>query len=207
MVAYLTHEDLHRKLHDCVVMYDKRPCFVKVRIDDPLNVVSLTSIHMPTDALPGIKGTLVDVSKDEKFSTRLPLLGYINEGRNAYTVRRLPVRRNKVGLHAENLRIDNVNGVGGGINYANRSVADMLLNKYPKFSDALSWIHDRAYQSCAFCKTMYLSRIGNYEIGLFFLGRLIGMYSPSHEAIRLMSSLPDYSYVASIVRKHQVPTC
>lgn len=111
---------------------------MEVCVDDPLNVVSLTSIHMPTDALPGIKGALIDVSKDEKFSTRLPLLGYINEGRNAYTVRRLPVRRNKAGLHAENLRIDNVNGVGGGINYASRSVADMLMNKYPKFSDALS---------------------------------------------------------------------
>lgn len=208
MVAFVSKEDAHRKLQDVVVMYDKRPCFVKVRIEDGLNVVRLTSTHSFTEKLPTINNLAVDVSTDPKFSLRLPSLGYVNSDRRVFSFRRSPVRRNKASLHSENVYIETAQGdpANGAISYASRQVASMLLNIYPSFKDALQNVMNGGYSSEAFTKTMFVGKIGKYEIGIYSLGRLIAVYNDSTDAFRVVSSR-DYSFVLDLLKKHGVPTC
>lgn len=111
--------------------------------------------------------------KDGKYNINEIRLGYVNLGKNAYYLTRMPVRRYKQSLCNENVHIPRLSeeDMRNGLLFENiarhKGFSDCIFNIYPSFQEVMEmFAKNKEKESIAFSRSMAVQRD---PVGLFKL--------------------------------------
>lgn len=186
-MAEMSVNDINQKFVDSVVMFKKKPVYVKAcNNKKEIKFLDLLSQRVETAEFD-----------DKLFLPPAMRVGFVNLDGSVVYVSRLPMRRYSLGLTTETLRIDHLptfypEGRGKCVEEFRKltriELADALLNKYPTFRNALKLV--RQFEGCvAFDKQFAVDS----RMDLFYKANIVGkvradkiVFDSNHKHLELL---------------------
>ena len=181
-------EDKRMKLQGSICLWKGKPFMVLAEL--PGNEVELYRLGDGTR-------TKVDYTSED-FDYRSVPLGYIDYGKSAYYLTRMPHRQNKAGVSMETISV-----LGRGMHPENvfntKAMEQCVLGEYTSFERACDEVEQGKSFSRAFHRRMAV--VGeSRHIAVHYRGRLVGYKVKKGYEVQLVPS-GDYSYINNILRK------
>lgn len=160
-------DDTALYLNNSVCMLEDEPVYVSV-VDR--NVARLQFLT------PELAGKTIRTTAPEFHWSNMQL-GYCNLDNKAVFLRRLPDRRQKVGITSANLQVSTPDGARMEFPLISTNLRDVLQNRYPSFDEALAFTLSKKQKNCgrAFHRLFCLQRMERGMIGLYFRERLVAV--------------------------------
>lgn len=174
-MGYETAEEAKMRLDGCVVMYDDQPVYVEGISGPNANLIATCY------TLPRNRDRMEISINDPLFDSRAVRLGYTNCGRSAYYVSRMPVRRYKQGVCAQNTIAKSCDGRNVGFEnvFRHAGFIESVKRKYPTLIECTQLLEKGEVDSVAFHHNFCLQRdsLGFYV--LYFKGERAAWGDPS----------------------------
>lgn len=177
MHPFLTIDDLLQTLDGVVGIYAGTPVWVSASTPGRNNFVRINPL-INDPIIPRYKDVPVT---DKQLELHVYDIGYINHYPHGFNrpiecvwCMRVPARRWRQGLHINNVMIGSHWATGQELR--SKGFNNMLINEYPKYTDAVQWVFDRRADSVAFSRDLAVRYTGGrYE--LHFQGEAIAMFN------------------------------
>lgn len=169
-------EDVGMRLANCVVMYDGKP----VMLGDVMHNAEEQSVIINARYLSNGRNFIISLPDEKLDLTPVPV-GYVNYGKDAVYVSRVPVRRYKQGLCHHNMRTRYANPMVPNVRTASilssRGMSECITDDYYTLNDCIKLLEEGERSSVAFHRRWALYE--DEAIGvrhLMYRGRQVGIY-------------------------------